>query len=539
MRFGGNICCKQCKKIIIMKIKFLFLFVIGFNSILISQTDLLWSDEVICDINFNFSPKDFPKVLVENNIIKAISKSNTNNESKLQVIEYSMDGEILTHKFYGNGSTNSHKIRDYVFDNSGYLYLLKTIENELSKVVIQKYDLDTNLIWEQEIESIEESEYINVNIEILNDNQLFIAFDEFEIFTGQENHLVFSYSDTGTFLWQLDLPEINFFTSDITVYDNNLIVFGFNQYPLHSMITIEPDGTRTVIENIEFSGGLHNIFIDDDLNIFATHASEYRLTKLNSSGNVIWTNLYSGQGGIGLKRITDFIKDDQENILITGHFAGGETAGSNDNRLDFLTLKLNPEGEILWENRYHRNIDSGEEPYELVLKNDFLYVCGQSSSNGIGTHHDFVILKMNATAGEETTEYRYDNNGLDDCFFSMVILDNDEIIASGFSLDEVTTKANLITQRLTGITGTLSVSELTLDIVSLYPNPINSNEILKIKNNQFSEYSIVTINGFEVQNGVLNIGEFAEIHLNNYSSGMYLLVLKKDSTTIIKKLIVK
>lgn len=522
-----------------MKIKFLFLFVICFNSILIAQTDLLWSDEVICDINFNFSPKDFPKVLVQNNIIKAISRSNTNNESKLQVIEYSMDGEILNHKFYGNGSAYNHKIQDYIVDNSGYLYLLKTIEYERGKVVIQKYDLDTSLIWEQEIESIEESEYINVNMEILNDNQLFIAFDEIEIFTGQENHLVFSYNDTGTFLWQLDLSEIQFFTSDIKVYDNNVMVFGFNQYPSHSMIIIESDGTKTVFENIEFNNGLHDIFIDDDLNIFATHGSEYRLTKFNSSGNVIWTNLYNGQGGIGLKRITDFIKDDQENILITGHFAGGETAGSNDNRLDFLTLKLNPEGEILWENRYHRNIDSGEEPYDLVLKNGFLYVCGQSSSNGIGSHHDFVILKMNATTGEETTQYRYDNNGFDDCFFSMAILDNDEIIVSGFSLDEITTNANLITQRLSGITGTLLVSESKENIVSLYPNPINSNEILKIKNNQFSEYSILTINGFEIQNGVLKVGDFSEIHLNNYSTGIYLLVLKSDSKTIIKKLLVK
>jgi len=521
-----------------MKLKLLFLFVLGFNTILISQTDLLWTDEVICDFSFNFSPKDFPRVSVENNVIKAISRSNTNNVSKLQMIEYSMDGEIINNKFYGNGSANNHKIRDYVFDTSGNLYLLKTIEYELGIVVIQKYDLDTNLIWEEEIESIEESEYINLNIEILNDNQLFIAFDEIEFFTGEENHLIFSYNNTGIFLWQLDLPEIDFFTSDIIVYDNNVIVFGFNNYPFHSMITIEPDGTKTVIENIGFNNGLHNIFIDDDLNIFATHGSEYRLTKLNSSGNVIWSNLYDGQGGIGLRRITDFIKDDQENIIITGHFAGGETSGSNDNRLDFLTLKLNPDGEILWENRYHRNIASGEQPYDLVLKNGFIYVCGETGSNGIGTHHDFVVLKMNASTGNETTQYRYDNNGKDDCFFSMVVLDNEEIIVSGFSL-EGNNNANLITQKLSGVTGTLSASESTRDIVTLYPNPINSNEILKIKNNQFSKYSILTINGFEIQSGELYIGDYSEIHMNNFSIGIYFLILKSDSKTITKKLIIK
>ena len=524
-----------------MKIKLLLLFVFSVNSIIHSQTDLIWSDEVNCGINFNFSPQYFPKVSVENNTIEVISTTITNYVNKLQKIEYSMDGEILNIQYYGNGNGNSlsQSVEDYVIDNSGNLYLLMTIDYEEPIVVIQKYDSYANLIWEEEIESIEYSQINNTDIEILNDNQLFIIYDEHETYTGEEKHLITSYSDTGTFLWQLDLQEIEFFTSNITVYNNNVIVFGFNEYPYHSMITIEPNGTKTVVENIEFNSGLHNIFVDDNLDIFATHDSLYKLTKLNNEGEIIWATYYSGGQGVGLKRITKFIKDEEGNIFITGHISGGETQHPDDTRLDFLTLKLNPNGEIIWENRYHRSIDSGEEPYDLVLKNGYIYVCGETSSNGIGTPHDFVVLKMNASTGDETTQYKYDNNGLDDCFFSMVVFDNDEIVLSGFSLENYPNNAKLITQKLSGVTGLLSISESNKNVISIFPNPINNDEFLKIQNNQFSKYSILTINGIEIQNGDLNIGGNSEIHLNNYSIGIYLLVLKSDSTTIIKKLLVK
>jgi len=525
-------------KQITMKIKLLFLLVFSFSSIITSQTDLIWSDEVECEFSFNYSPKDFPKVFVENNVINSISISNTENDSKLQKIEYSMDGEILNTQYYGIGPSLDDRVRDYKIDTNGNLYLLTTSGFDMISLVIQKFDLDANLIWEEEIDGGLYTEYITLSIEILNENQVFIAFLKFDNSTGYENQIT-SYSDTGTFLWQIDLPEIEFINSDITLYDNNVIVFGFVESQNFSMITIEPDGTKTVIEDIEFNSGINNVFVDDDLNIFITLGILYKLYKLNSDGDIIWSNYYSGQQGVGLKRITDFIKDEQGNIFITGHISGGDTEDPNDTRLDFLTLKLNADGEILWENRYHRSIDSGEQPYDLVLKNGFIYVCGHTNNNGIGTPTDFVVLKMNASTGDDTTQYGYDNNGLNDCFFSMVVLDNDEIIVSGFSLENSRDNAKLITQKLSGVTGSLSISESNENVISLFPNPINNNEILKIQNNHFSNYSILAINGIEIQNGELNIGEYSEIHLDNYSAGIYLIVLKSDTKNITKKLIIK
>lgn len=520
-----------------MKTKLLLLLVLGFNSIIFSQTDLIWSDEVECDISFNYSPKYFPKVLVENNVIKVISTSNTNGFNKLQKIEYSMDGAVLNTQYYGASLFDS--VQDYVFDTSGNLYLLKIQEGEYPIVIIQKYDLNANLIWEKEIEAMEQSEIYSLNIEILNDSQLFIAYDETENHTGQEKHLVTSFSVAGALLWQIDLQEIDFFTSDITVYNNNVIVFGFTGHPNHSMITIEPDGTKTVIENFEFSSGIGEIFVDDNLDIFVTHGGLYKLTKMNGQGDTIWSTFYSGPDGIGLKKITAFLKDDQGNVFITGHISGGATENPNDNRLDILTLKLNPDGAILWENRYNRNRNSGEEPYDIVLKNGSIYVCGQTSNHGIETPHDFLVLKMNAATGDETTQYINDNNGYNDCFFSMVVLDNDEIIVSGFSLENWWDNAKLITQKLSGITGSLSVSEPQENVIALFPNPISNNDILKIQNNKFDNYSILTINGIEIQSGKLNLGELSEIYLNNYPVGIYFLVLKNDSKTITEKLIVK
>lgn len=526
-----------------MKRKILIILLMSINSILYSQIDLIWSDEVETDFSFGYSQKEFPHLKVENNIIKVLGISDTNNDNKLQLIEYSLDGDILNTQFYGIDPAKDDRVVHYKVDAGGNLYLIKHIllANDFVSLMIQKFDIDANLIWEEEYPATSNFSYLGDSIEILNGGQIFIAVDEVDATTGEHNQLVISYNSSGTFLWQINLPEIEFFTSDVTNYDNNVIVFGFNDYPVHSMITIEVDGTKTVIGNIEFIRGLYDISIDENLNIFATHSSLYWLTKLNSQGVVIWSTLYDDLIlGMGLERITAFIKDDQENIFITGHFPGGDTGDPNDRYLDILTLKLNVDGEILWENRYHRNIDSGEASYDIKLKNGFIYVGGQSSRNGIGSDHDFVVLKMNANNGQETTIYRYNNNdNYDDCIYSLEVLDTDEVVLTGLSGVEFGSNVNLITQKLSGVTGTLSIPEKEQDLIILFPNPLKSNGVLTIKNNRFTEYKILSISGKIISKGKLTSKKNSEIYLGNLSSGIYLFALESAKEFITKKLIIE
>jgi hypothetical protein len=525
-----------------MKTTLLFLFTITFISVIHSQPDLVWSNEVISEFNYGYSPRDYPKVLVENNLIKTFSLSDTNNDNKLQQVEYNMDGELINSKFYGIDPTRNDRVFGYKTDNSDNLYLIKYIveANDYITTSIQKYDSDANLIWEDEIEATGEFSYWVDSIELLNDNQVFISIDKEEISTQARSQVVVSYDSDGAYLWEIDIPEIEFYTSNIKAYDDNVIVFGFNTYPYHSMLTIEPDGTKTVISNIEFIRGLHDIFIDEDLAIFATHGVLYWLTKLNGSGQVIWSILYDDlELGMGLERINAFIKDAEGNIYVTGHFPGGNTGDPNDIYLDFLTLKINSDGEILWEHRYHRSVDSGEQAYDLALKNGFIYVCGETSNDGIGTHHDFAVVKIDATSGEGIAHYRFDNDGMEDCLYSMQVLDNDEIIVTGYTSEEMHEPVNLVTQKLSGVTGSLSIAEATKSTISLYPNPTTTTEFLTIQNNRFGSYTIVTLNGQEVQNGELNIGPSSKIVLDYLSAGFYFLVLENETETLTKKIIIK
>ncbi|GGD99781.1 T9SS type A sorting domain-containing protein [Planktosalinus lacus] len=525
-----------------MKITLFFLFALSLNFTIQAQPDLIWSNEVITDFNYGYSPRDYPKVQVQNNIIKAFGLSDTNNDNKLQQVEYNMEGELINSKFYGIDPTRNDRVYGYKIDNSNNLYLIKYIveANDYITTSIQKYDNDANLIWEDEIEGIGEFSYWVDSIELLNNDQVFISIDKEDISTQARSQVVVSYDSDGTYLWEIDIPEIEFYTSNIKAYDDNVIVFGFNNYPFHSMITIEPDGTKTVTSDIEFIRGLHDIFVDEDLAIFATHGSLYWLTKLNGSGQVIWSTLYDDlELGMGLERINAFIMDNEGNVYVTGHFPGGDTGDPNDIYLDFLTLKINSDGEILWEHRYHRSVDSGEQAYDLVLKNGFIYVCGETSNDGIGTHHDFAIVKIDATSGEGIAHYRFDNDGMEDCLYSMQVLDNNEIIVTGYTSEEMYAPVNLVTQKLSGVNGSLSITEAAKSTVSIYPNPTTTTELLTIQNNRFSNYSIVTINGLEVKNGVLNIGGSSKILLDHLSAGFYFLVLKNETETVTKKIILQ
>src|SRR5690606_28171129 len=101
---------------------------------------------------------------------KTFGLSDTNNDNKLQQVEYSLDGEILNSQFYGIDPSINDRVINYKIDDFGNLYLIKNIfyTPDFVSTAIQKYDSSANLIWEDEIVSTGDFSYWGGNIEILN-----------------------------------------------------------------------------------------------------------------------------------------------------------------------------------------------------------------------------------------------------------------------------------------------------------------------------------------------------------------------------------
>ena len=96
---------------------------------------------------------------------------------------------------------------------------------------------------------------------------------------------------------------------------------------------------------------------DAEDNIYQFHLSgEYKLVKLDTMGNLIWT--YLKQSNLPLNVIADFINDctfdEDGNVYITGDYFGKFYGDSlRYSSCDILTTKLDRNGEIIWEDIYN------------------------------------------------------------------------------------------------------------------------------------------------------------------------------------------
>jgi hypothetical protein len=127
--------------------------------------------------------------------------------------------------------------------------------------------------------------------------------------------------------------------------------------------------------------------------------ADYATLRYDSVGNLIWEQRYNGPGNSSDKAVALAI-DDWGGVYVTG-FSGGDTSG-----LDYLTLKYDTSGTLIWERRYNGSGNSADGPNDLKLDSEGnVYVTG--SSFGLGTGLDFLTLKYN-TEGTLLWARQYD-----------------------------------------------------------------------------------------------------------------------------------
>src|SRR5215510_10840882 len=96
------------------------------------------------------------------------------------------------------------------------------------------------------------------------------------------------------------------------------------------------------------------------------------------------------------------------NIYITGPGDGGKKTG-----VDFLTVKYNSSGGLVWAARYNYSVTNGEDwPYAIAVDGSAnVYVTGRSvTSTGKVTNYDYATVKYNSS-GTQVWAARYGSSG--------------------------------------------------------------------------------------------------------------------------------
>ena len=138
------------------------------------------------------------------------------------------------------------------------------------------------------------------------------------------------------------------------------------------------------------------IAVDDSGNVYVTGSTvgtgtgnDWTTIKYNPNGDTVWVRNYFSPGYID-ERARSIAIGNSGNIYITGYGSGSDTA-------DFLTIKYNPAGETLWTQR----TDGPEQGFDFATSialddSENVYVCGYTEGYNI-SDYDYLIIKLNSS----------------------------------------------------------------------------------------------------------------------------------------------
>ncbi len=237
----------------------------------------------------------------------------------------------------------------------------------------------------------------------------------------KEDFEIIKYNSSGSQQWY-STPDFDSFNNlaDLTIdlqgntYVTGAVKRGGTDYDI---LTVKCDSSGNILWSEFYNGPIdstdipYDIFLDDNYNVYVTGSSQgsgtnndYVTIKYNSSGAEQWTARYNGPPSYS-DEAQKVKVDNAGNVFVTGNSLNA------DGNYDIATIKYNSIGQLQWIKRYNSSsngldITCGLEIDEL----GGIYVGGTSDS--IGALYDYLVIKYNS-AGDIIWQRRYNGPASD------------------------------------------------------------------------------------------------------------------------------
>ncbi|MEO8665113.1 MAG: SBBP repeat-containing protein [Ignavibacteria bacterium] len=156
----------------------------------------------------------------------------------------------------------------------------------------------------------------------------------------------------------------------------------------------------TVLWERRYNGVTNNndepfgLLIDDAGNSYITGSSVYGVRNLsecvtikyNPQGDIQWINKYRRPGNINSHGHSMAV-DQTGNVYLAGY------TGTEDSK-DIMLLRINSNGETIWERSFDANTFSGDYTNMIYLYKEHIYICGSAIIDN-ANFLDYIILKYN------------------------------------------------------------------------------------------------------------------------------------------------
>jgi hypothetical protein len=145
------------------------------------------------------------------------------------------------------------------------------------------------------------------------------------------------------------------------------------------------------------------------------------LRKLDAHGDLIWQSTYTNSGAYR-DQATDIALDDSGNVYLCG------ASYINGNHFDFLVLKFDPNGNLLWDYTYNGSASLADGATALALSNGSVFVTGAATFTG--SYIDYLTLRLSASGSLQwQSTYNYVNFA--DVPFDIVVQDGHVFVTGG------------------------------------------------------------------------------------------------------------
>ena len=260
----------------------------------------------------------------------------------------------------------------------------------------------------------------------------------------------------------------------------------------------------------------------------------FNTIKYNSSGDLLWNRIYKGDGNLNF--CFALCTDDSANV----YAAGRNTSTGTGN--DFLTIKYNQYGDTSWIRIYDGGDSLHDEIKSIAVDNfENVFVTGVSQSSTIA-NMDYLTIKYNSY-GDIVWKKKYNGVGMpfmNDISYAISIDNNGSVIISGNS-ELSNTNSGFVTLEYSFITNTLENIQSNYSFSFLlqnYPNPFNpiTNINYQIAQSGFVTLKIYNLLGKEIET-LINEEKYSGKHIitfngSNYSSGIYCYSLYFNNTIL-------
>ncbi|HQY51825.1 MAG TPA: SBBP repeat-containing protein [Ignavibacteria bacterium] len=182
---------------------------------------------------------------------------------------------------------------------------------------------------------------------------------------------------------------------------------------------------KDIFYDIEVSKTTNNVYTTGETFTAGGANADYITIKYNPDGVILWTRIYDGPGS-GNDIAYSIAIDDSDNVYITGESKGAGSEGQ-----DYATIKYNSNGDLKWVNRYSGPSGNADQAYSIVLDaSRNVYVTGNSHQGG-STNQDFTTIKYNSNGTQ--LWIKINDYGAAD-FAKKVILDNSKnVYVTGYN----------------------------------------------------------------------------------------------------------